>query len=449
MIQTVQADSEVEREVDDCETTKTDHAHRARNPHLAKLDIVNLRKIAQQHGLDASHLRYKVPHPHPYHKPRSSMYSPPPQWQYIDTISRHHSVHDIPIIKTISTYTAVKPTATRPTFLSLPAELRNKIYAQVLTCPSPISIHSSSNGTHMQLHERMVQQSRWTYNLRSIPHPDLQQIRTFFALSLANAQVGCEARTFFYAHNDFRFCAMPLRVARPAYPRPDGCVIHAPPYFEAYAGWLGRLGGDGRAVVRSLRFSDERERWEDLDSSPGAMGKFFGLLQECGNLTRLTLSVTADHVTASDPGAYHAYLIHRGTLPRKAIRHFAEQFAERWFPWLEEVEFLYTVSEREYMAYDGMAVGRKRRSARMADAVKLVVQRVWVLMESLKHAVERKTKAMVRVRRVPLVRMQAAKWRDVNATKDVYVQRYRGLVHGSLQAPGDGRMDWRFADNDV
>jgi hypothetical protein len=70
---------------------------------------------------------------------------------------------------------------------------------------------------HMQLHERMVQQSRWTYNLRSIPHPSLQQIRTFFALSLANTQVGHEARTFFYAHKQFMFCAMPLRVARPTY----------------------------------------------------------------------------------------------------------------------------------------------------------------------------------------------------------------------------------------
>jgi hypothetical protein len=224
-------------------------------------------------------------------------------------------------------------------------------------------------------------------------------------------------------------------------------VIYAPPYFAAYAGWLERLGGDGRAVVRCLSFSDERERWEHFDSSPVMMSDFFGLLQECRYLTRLTLSVTADHVTASDPGAYHAYLIHRATLPRKAIRRFAEEFGERQFRWLKEVEFLYTVSEREYMAYDVMSVGKKHRSARMADAVRLVVQRIGVLMESLKRAVERKTKAMVRVRRVPLVRMQAAKWRDVNATKEVYVQRYRGLVRGSPQEPGNGRMDWEFTDD--
>jgi hypothetical protein len=72
--------------MDDYGTKTTDHAHRARNSDLAKLHLASLRKITQQHGLDATRLRYKVPRPHAYPKsPRSTLLTPT-----VVAIHRHH-----------------------------------------------------------------------------------------------------------------------------------------------------------------------------------------------------------------------------------------------------------------------------------------------------------------------------------------------------------------------
>lgn len=75
-----------------------------------------------------------------------------------------------------------------PTFLSLPREIHNKIYKQLLTAPEPIKV----------LHKPR--------NNFSSPSPDLPVIRTLTTgLLTTHKQIGPEAAAVFYASNTFIF----------------------------------------------------------------------------------------------------------------------------------------------------------------------------------------------------------------------------------------------------
>jgi len=298
----------------------------------------------------------------------------------------------------------------------------------------------------MHVLDHIPRSHRYPYRLHQLPHPGLEQIRNFAALSLVNPQVGTEARTFFYANNAFRFCAMPYTITCARYRRTGSGKVLSPPYFAAYVRWLDRLGTDGRAAVQELVLTDERKRGENFDFMI-QYERFFTLLCECRNLTSLTLSVTADHITASDPPAYYQYLLHRSTLPRKALRTFASHFSSKNLPRLTSLIFIYTISAREYMAYDVMAVGRKKRGFGLWFARDLAAQRIGALMTSMKSLVENVTRAEVQIRRVPLIHMEAVRWKGGYYSRYYYVQRYYGLRRGGIKQPGDGRTHWWFQDS--
>ncbi|KAF2688144.1 hypothetical protein K458DRAFT_415188, partial [Lentithecium fluviatile CBS 122367] len=289
----------------------------------------------------------------------------------------------------------------------------------VPTFPIPIAIFSDEDGRGMHVCQSYPMPKQYRCTPKTTESPSWPTIRNFFALSAMNRQIAAEVRSFFFANNKIQFCAAPCRLSLEYRSKHDFChwtrdqVVYGTavflrfaaanplvlPSYVAFATWLESMGAQGRTAVRRLSLRDDRTIWEDFNFIRGC-ARFWGFLSACGNLAVLGFSVTADHVTAAEPGTYHRYLLCRDTLPRRAMRRFAEHFEQERFPGLKDLSFVYTVPEQEVLAFDVLSVGRSKRSLGGDMVRELVAYRIGELMGALERMVARVTEAKVKIKRV-------------------------------------------------
>jgi hypothetical protein len=278
------------------------------------------------------------------------------------------------------------------------------IYAMILVCHTPIHVAYHEKGTRICVRNRIPGPNRYGYRDESIPDPVLPFVKSFAALSLVGYQIGREARSFFYAHNTVRFSAVPFTMSlsfvyTPWFHKESEAhkskteYFFSPPYFEGFVRFLACMGEEGRQATTKLELMDLRERELEVLFLPDHE-RFFGLLGQCTNLTTLCLSITADHVTAADPGAYHQYLLGRAVVPRRALRVFASHFSRTSLPHLEVLTLSYTVCERELRTFYSLS---NRMRKRWKIAWLWVVSQIHTMMAVLEGLLKKGSRAQVMV----------------------------------------------------
>jgi hypothetical protein len=148
---------------------------------------------------------------------------------------------------------SVEEDSAKPSFLSLPGELRNKVYALALISQSPIYVQCFRG-----------------------EHPP--QANALLNLSLLNRQIRMEARSFFFANNRFRAWA-PLSPVR----------------------FLTNIGSVERAFLTSLNCCGY---YSDVHLAR----QFYTYLGQCTNLRELCLIMDMEYICIDNPATLRAFL---------------------------------------------------------------------------------------------------------------------------------------------
>ncbi|KAH9882048.1 hypothetical protein J1614_001220 [Plenodomus biglobosus] len=170
-------------------------------------------------------------------------------------------------------------------FASLPAELRNNIYAETLQLTGPVIL------TYNAASQRFIIQDRPVVDGRT-------PLEALALLSNIDDYVRQEARSFFFARNVFE-----LKTTQTLTADPD--------YVEAYAKLLGDIGDIGRRSLRNLRLTVSGDSKHNQPNHT-TVTRLFDLLAECTNLQRLDLFLEVDCFYMDQRKGLDAYLTTNG-----------------------------------------------------------------------------------------------------------------------------------------
>lgn len=183
-------------------------------------------------------------------------------------------------------------------FLSLPGEMRNVVYAFALASDSTISI---------------VMDSSHLYKMRAKDRNSAQYLETLGVLSRLNHQIRGEARSFFFANNKFAVEAI-ARIAQS--PKID--------YVSLYNGFLAWVGEDFRPYMKSLKFQvGSNNYWDKPALKNGQI--LLRLLSECLNLGVLYLYLDMAYLSGANHNTLATFIRGQDQLPSQCLSAFSKQ----------------------------------------------------------------------------------------------------------------------------
>jgi len=225
---------------------------------------------------------------------------------------------------------------TRLCFASLPAELRNHIYAQTLKYPGPITLHYNTS-THRFTHSGASKTSSRT---------------PFEALSLLSSldhYICLESRSYFFANNTF--CISTTQT-----------ITTDADYVGIYIGFLSSIGATARRSLRNLRLV---VRGDSKAHRPcfSTAAHLFALLSSCLNLQYLDLFLEVDYFYMDQVASLKSFLNARGypvTPPWPVILSCLQQLTH-----LKRVDLHVVCSSRwRYINFSGSAAAQDTLPAR-------------------------------------------------------------------------------------
>ncbi|KAH7398494.1 hypothetical protein BKA66DRAFT_508811 [Pyrenochaeta sp. MPI-SDFR-AT-0127] len=166
-------------------------------------------------------------------------------------------------------------------FSSLPAELRNNVYAQTLRWQRPLILIYQATTHRFQ-----------------VPSSNLAGARTplqaLEMLSSLDHYIRQEARSYFFANNCFE-----IKTKQNWSTDPD--------YVQVYINFLEDIGETGRRSLRNVRLTVSGDSKLHRPNHEQAM-RFWNLLASCMNLERLDLFLEVDYFYMDQRKALHSYL---------------------------------------------------------------------------------------------------------------------------------------------
>jgi hypothetical protein len=219
---------------------------------------------------------------------------------------------------------------TRPSFTSLPGEIRNIIYFYVLKLEPHTQLHYDLANNRIYL-QNWCRHNRLRHFRKPTAHGLRDCLQSFKVLRGISQQVMHEAHTFFFYHNECVYVQVP-----------DGRSY--PPTIVSYTKFLQNIGADGRSRIRHLSFWGSSDYLRNSPPSLLDAKKFFGLLSQCTNLRFLQIRLDIESLCLGDLAALKNFLRKNGLLPIKGLRGFVKRI--RQLKDLSELRLTVTVSKK-------------------------------------------------------------------------------------------------------
>lgn len=173
---------------------------------------------------------------------------------------------------------------TRASFASLPGELRNLAYAATLKWPTPIPV------TYNPQTELFITDLGRT--------EERTPVEALEPLSGIDHNIRCEARSYFFANNNFQIEATQT-------------FTTDPDYIQVYIDFLENIGLVGRRSLRWLRLTVSGDCRHHVPTLSKAL-RLWALLADCGNLVKLDVYAEIDYFYVDQQAALKLFMSTEG-----------------------------------------------------------------------------------------------------------------------------------------